>query len=299
MRHPSRATPAALLGLRPAPTAATATRANGICRSLLQVEITGALVLVAGDLLGPARAAAWGAGGHKAVANMAYDRLDPTSRAALVQALRKDEDFPERFDAVMPDAVRQAGADEQDRWTFLQEALWPDPIRPIHKYHKESWHFINLPYILSALDQTALQGTIQPNVGMALPVPLTLRPRESLNPVRALKLRVRELTDADATYEKRATALYWLLQLGGDPPPAAPLDVARRPPPVPHGRGDPGGNRIKIRSGWNLHSFRGGLLGGEQVAERHPQAGGRDSRPRRSWRRPARTRRGPWRSGHG
>jgi hypothetical protein len=229
------------------------------------VVVAGALLL-ASWLLWPGRAAGWGPGGHRVVANIAYDRLDPATRSSIVKVLRKHKDFENRFTARMPDDIRTGPAEDQERWIFLQAAIWPDLIRPIREYHKENWHFINMPYYLSPHDQAALQDVIKPNVSLALPSPLPATAElEKLNGVQALKLCVRGLTDADTTDEEKAIYFCWLLHIVGDI--HQPLHSTCL---VSRGRfhtfeGDRGGNGIHIKQGKNLHSFWDGMLGGEQT----------------------------------
>src|SRR5262245_28017257 len=104
-------------------------------------------------LLVQGRAAGWSTGGHRVVANIAYDRLDPKTRSSVVKVLRKHEDFPKRFKDEMPKEIQKGSAEDQDRWIVLQAAIWPDLIRSIPKYHKDTWHYINKPHYLSALDE--------------------------------------------------------------------------------------------------------------------------------------------------
>jgi hypothetical protein len=165
----------------------------------------------------------------------------------------------------MPQQIQAGNAEDQDRWIFLQAAIWPDLIRPIHKYHKGTWHFINVPFYLSAHDQTALQDVIKPNVSMTLPVPLTTMERDHLNAAQAFKLCVRGLTDADSSDEEKAIYFCWLLHIVGDI--HQPLHSTSL---VTRGRfhtseGDRGGNGIQVKQGRNLHSYWDGLLGGDQT----------------------------------
>jgi hypothetical protein len=235
-----------------------------LCSRKGWIIVAGALFLAAW-LLSPGRAAGWGPGGHRVVANIAYDQLDPGTRSGIVKVLRKHEDFDKRFDAKMPQDIRNGNAEDRDRWIFLQAAIWPDLIRMVPKYHKETWHFMNVPYYLSALDKAALQDVIKPNVSFTLPNPLTPAAHDHLNGAQAFKLCVRTLTDADTTDEEKAVSYCWLLHIAGDL--HQPLHSTAL---VTRGRfhtseGDRGGNGIKIKQGRNLHSFWDGLLGGEQT----------------------------------
>jgi S1/P1 Nuclease len=226
--------------------------------------VLGALFVLTVWTLAPPRAAGWSAGGHRVVANIAYDRLDPAIRTGIVDVLRQHEDFKKNFADRMPDDIRTSDTQEQERWIFLQAAIWPDLIRSNPKYHKETWHFINRPFFLSAHDKAVMQDLIHPNLKTTLPQPLTTSAREHLNCIQAFKLCVRELTDADSTDPERAIAFCWLLHIGGDihqPMHSTSLVSRGR---FHQSEGDRGGNGIKIKQGKNLHSYWDGLLGNEQ-----------------------------------
>ncbi|MBI3410582.1 MAG: S1/P1 nuclease [Planctomycetes bacterium] len=214
--------------------------------------------------LSPQPAAAWGPGGHRVVANIAFDRLDQATRSNIVKVICKHPDFDDRFAARMPEDIKNGNAADRDRWIFLQAAIWPDLIRPVHQYHKETWHFMNLPFFLTTHDKAVLHDVIKPNVSMTLPNPLTPAAKEHLNCVQAFKLCVRGLSDADSTDEEKAIYYCWLLHIAGDI--HQPLHSTSL---VTRGRfhtseGDRGGNGIKIKQGRNLHSYWDGLLGGDQ-----------------------------------
>src|SRR5205807_3132992 len=111
----------------------------------------------------PTHAFGWSAAGHRIVANIAYDRLEPGVRTNIVKILRSHEDFAERFAARMPEEIRERVSEDQDRWIFLQASIWPDLIRSAPKFHKGTWHYIDIPFYLSDLDKTALGDSIKPN----------------------------------------------------------------------------------------------------------------------------------------
>jgi hypothetical protein len=223
------------------------------------------VVAVAALALAPAKGWAWGPGGHRVVANIAYDQLDPTTRAEIVKVLRKHVDYDKRFAALMPDDISSGNRDDQERWIFLQAAIWPDLIRPIPTYHRETWHFMNMPYYLTAHDQKALQGVIKPNISMDLPDPFTSTAEGKLNCVQVIKLCMRQIADADTTDEEKALYYCWLLHVVGDS--HQPLHSTAL---MTRGRfntseGDRGGNKIMIKQGRNLHSFWDDLLGASQT----------------------------------
>jgi len=209
------------------------------------------------------RVCGWGPGGHRVVANLAYDRLDPAVRSKIVECLRQHPDFKKRFAGKMPDDIAE-GPDE-DRWIFLQAAIWPDLVRPFPPFHHGSWHFMNIPFFLTPHDQAALQDVIKPNVSLTIPHPLTPAAHEHMNCAQALKLCLQELNDSHTTEGEKAICYCWVLHIVGDI--HQPLHSTGL---VTRGRfntaeGDRGGNSIKIKQGKNLHSFWDGLLGGDQT----------------------------------
>ncbi len=212
----------------------------------------------------PGRADAWSAAGHRIVANIAYDRLDPATRANVVKILRQHDDFAARFAAHMPDDIRDGLPEEQDRWIFLHASIWPDLIRSAPQYHHGTWHYIDLPFYLSELDRTALESVIKPNISMDVPIPLTDAARDGMNCVQAVKMALAALKDAATTNEQKAICYCWLMHIAGDS--HQPLHSVGL---ISRGRfntsdGDKGGNGIKIKQGQNLHGFWDGLLGGNQ-----------------------------------
>ncbi len=223
-----------------------------------------AALLMAAWMLFPGRADAWSAAGHRIVANIAYDRLDPVTRSDIVTILRTHPDFAARFADRMPEGIRAGSPEDQERWIFLQASIWPDLIRSQPKFNHGTWHYIDIPFYLSKHDQAALENVIKPNVNMELPEPLTDAARDHLNCVQAVKLAMRTLKDAAATDEEKAVAVCWIMHIVGDS--HQPLHSVSL---ISRGRfntadGDKGGNDIRVQQGRNLHGFWDGLLGGEQ-----------------------------------
>ena len=104
-----------------------------------------ALALVALLPLAPSNVGAWSAGGHRIIANIAYDRLDVKTRNKIVQILRKHPRFQQEFAKRKPAWIRNAPAADQDRWIFLQASIWPDLIRCKSPLDNPTWHYIKLP----------------------------------------------------------------------------------------------------------------------------------------------------------
>src|SRR5687768_6486660 len=77
----------------------------------------------------PQAASAWNDTGQWLVALVAWERLDDTTRAALIKVLRAHERFNADFKDKMPESIRAADAATQNRWIFLQATIWPDLAR--------------------------------------------------------------------------------------------------------------------------------------------------------------------------
>lgn len=178
---------------------------------------------------------AWNATGHRVIAAIAYDRLNPKAKARVDELLKQLPDF-----ANMP-----------PREAFLAAAVWPDSIRNDPRFYDDiaenpkptpllpgfptmarhtNWHYIDIPF---SPDGTPLEPTKVPN---------------ALTELKRI-LRARQMTAYD---------LPWLEHLTGDV--HQPLHcVSRFTRSEPHG--DQGGNLVFITPGRNLHSLWDGLAG--------------------------------------
>ena len=126
---------------------------------------------------------AWNDEGHMAVAYLAYQRLQPATRAR-VNALLKLNPYYSKWRAALPTSISSADA---DRMIFMIAATWPDQIRTDPAYKDDGpnhgnsppsgseaarnigyadhlrhkyWHFIDLPY---SQDGTKLPPVPSPN----------------------------------------------------------------------------------------------------------------------------------------
>ena len=146
----------------------------------------------------------WSAGGHKVIANIAYDRLDADIRKRVIKVLRAHEDFDARFSKQMPEAIHKGDVDDQDRWIFMQASVWPDLIRSDAKYDQPTWHYINVPYFLTSVDKDALKDAVRPNLDLKLPNSVTPEFMRKFNCVQAFKYSLAQLSDAKVTDEAKA-----------------------------------------------------------------------------------------------
>ncbi|MBL8395696.1 MAG: S1/P1 nuclease [Candidatus Accumulibacter sp.] len=235
------------------------------------------VLLLAATLLCTSPAAAWNAAGHRISALIAWQRLDPGSRAAITALLRQHPDFA-RWQA------RGKGA-EPGLATFLEASTWPDDIRRDQRFYSAGneeptptlpgfpdmerrleWHYIDRP-----LDM----------------LPTTRAPAGELD--RRLNMLVSTLANQGVQPSERAYALPWLIHLVGDA--HQPLHAASRH--TADGESDNGGNALLITNPFNmrhpsmsLHRYwddlpgppwlRDDRLAGtvSALTERHPPTGG-------------------------
>jgi hypothetical protein len=206
-------------------------------------------------------ASAWNDRGHRIVAVMAYDRLEPEQRVAIVSVLRQHPRFAEHFDSRMPPEVKQGGEQDQGRWLFSQAAIWPDFVRGVSDeeqtlFNRGTWHYVNHPVYLHPEDRELLEFNLPVNISTDYPTSL---PEDRWNIVQALKRSRLMISDPSLPAAERAVAICWLFHLTGDshqPLHSVALFSSGRFP-----AGDRGGNSILVRQGTNLHALWDGLLG--------------------------------------
>jgi hypothetical protein len=199
---------------------------------------------------------AWNATGHRATAEIAYERLLPEQQDYVVRILRSHPRFNEDFAAHMPEAVADGSDAELANWIFQQASIWPDILRDIEeneraKYHRSSWHYINMPVYLEDSDEQKLAGKLRHNMSLDFSPPL----RQNLNIIQALKGNLLVWNDVDASDADKAIALCWILHLVGDM--HQPLHTVALFSKAYYPEGDRGGNSINVS--WdpepiNLHA---------------------------------------------
>ncbi|MQY51786.1 S1/P1 nuclease [Rhodocyclus gracilis] len=190
------------------------------------------LVLLLGGLASAAPAQAWNATGHRLIAEIAWQGLDPATRSKIDHLLQAH-----------PDYARWQGRGEQetrDESAFVEASTWADEIRhdprfagseggttgdtpvlpgfPDMAAHRD-WHFIDRPTNLLA-DQESQHGQLDEQL-----------PR--------LSATLGNNAEGEAS---RAWALVWLLHLVGDA--HQPLHVGCRIDQ--DGNSDEGGNAVKV-----------------------------------------------------
>jgi hypothetical protein len=215
--------------------------------------------LLIGCLLPCSVAVAWNSPGHMIVALIAYDQLDPATRAKAVELLREHPRFSEHFQGEMPREVSKAGQAAKDEWVFAHAATWPDQVRDakggvnhqdVTQFHRPWWHFIDEPVYLNDDERRQLQGEIKVNLRRELPQDPD---DKDMNIVQALKNSIRIVGDKSESKAKRAVHLCWLLHLAGDshqPMHSVALFTTHR-----FRGGDHGGNYLELGHKWELHAF--------------------------------------------
>lgn len=207
---------------------------------------------------------AWNAAGHRLIAQIAWQRLDESSRAAIGKLLHRHPDYQHW----------QTQGLEDDKYlnAFVEASTWPDDIRKDARFYsageaptptlagfpdmerRRHWHYVDRP-IPSAGRYPPSDGTLDVQLAALLD---TLSRRHT------------------PTVE-RVYALPWLIHLVGDA--HQPLHVASRY--SVDGRGDRGGNELTIDNPFatahdpadNLHRYWDGLPGapwlrGERLMQR-------------------------------
>ena len=215
--------------------------------------------LLFGSIMAPPAANAWNSPGHIIIALIAYDQLDPATRAKAVELLRTHPRFSAHFQAEMPREIAGGDQREKDEWVFAHAATWPDQVRSAtggvnhqdaSQFNRPWWHFVNEPVFLNEEERRQLQGEIHVNRRRDPPQDSD---DANMNVIQALKNSARVVRDKSAPNEKRSVHLCWILHLTGDshqPLHAAALYTTHR-----FRGGDHGGNYIEFEHRWDLHAF--------------------------------------------
>ncbi len=197
-----------------------------------------ALGVVTLILCAPISSFSWGAAGHMMTARIAYRRLNPRAKAEVKRllALNIKVTLP---DGTTPnlsthDKHKLAGYNARSR-DFVNAAHWADDIKGIKEF--DPFKMLHFKDVFFSDD------------GSPLP------PEETPNIVTELNRDVEILRNSTDDNE-RAQALRFIIHFVGDI--HQPLHCAAR---VTNGKGDQGGNLVKLASGKNLHSYWDGGLG--------------------------------------
>jgi S1/P1 Nuclease len=225
---------------------------------MLRIWVTSLLVLLTAVL----PAYGWSLSGHKIIASIAFRQLTPQQQARAVAMLKRHPRFAQDFAEQMPEEIRGGEEAAQNEWIFQQAAIWPDTIRsgPLDKtaFSRPEWHYINGPVFLDSAAHEALEGKLPINVEKNPPADATVDTLH-MNVMQALRLARGRLSSKDASPTERAVLLAWVYHLVGDihQPLHSSALVSQRLFP----EGDRGGNSIKLKQSYNLHSLWDGFPG--------------------------------------
>ncbi|WP_339729499.1 S1/P1 nuclease [uncultured Gimesia sp.] len=203
---------------------------------------------------------AWNFAGHRIIASIAYDQLKPSTQLAMVELLKQHPRFEADFQSRMPDVIKTASPEIQNRWIFMRAATWPDIARRFddanrEKYHRSTWHYINQPIYLDDASEQFLSSRLPANV--ATSIKEGNDPRQ-FNLLQALEFCVMQMKDPAVSNADKAVYLCWIMHLTGDS--HQPLHSSALFSKKTFPEGDRGGNSIRIGKS-NLHSQWDGLLG--------------------------------------
>jgi len=204
----------------------------------------------------------WNAAGHKTVAEIAWRRLDTTTKSTVVDLLKQHPMFSTDFAPQMDsDLASGASAADKDHWIFCHAATWPDIARDEPQYHHATWHYINLPVFSGNDEAAAFVGQLPVNVFFD---PASTPDENDFNGVQAVKWNLGILTDPSKSDPEKAIACCWILHGIGDL--AQPLHCSALFSAELFHKGDHGGGLIKVKranasDGDKLHSYWDGFLG--------------------------------------
>lgn len=162
-----------------------------------------ATCLIATALLLPQTAFAWNATGHKVVARIAWEKMQPQTRRR-VMALMSLAPPDANLTSMLPADGRSFAI--RQRELFMLAATWPDVIRSDDfperkvKYHRSIWHFTNFFW--------------RQQDGLAVDV-AELQPEE-INIVDRLSFLEAEVVNERVAASQRAIDVAWILHLIGD-----------------------------------------------------------------------------------
>ena len=194
----------------------------------------------------------WNDCGHRVIAAIAFEQLDPTARQAVVALLRE---HPAAKDATFW-AGHENNSTDPDLNLFLNAAVFPDDAKrpgPFKQYDIGRAHYVNFRIVAEA------DGTVE-----VLPPNQDLEDDDPHGDVlESLATNLQIAGDASAEASTRALALSWVLHQVGDL--HQPLhNVARFSAAFPNG--DRGGNEVRLGER-NLHGYWDWGLGGDASAE--------------------------------
>jgi hypothetical protein len=172
--------------------------------------------------------------------------------------------FDEHFIDVMPESLRRASQEDQDRWAFAYAGVWPDAMKSSkvsaadrRKFNRGVWHYLNRPTFLDDRDREAMVAGLTVNLGTEP----TGDDDPNWNIIQAFKHAQRVVADPESSDADKAVCLCWMFHLVGDS--HQPLHSTALFTMGRFEKGDRGGNSIKTQPGSNLHSVWDGFIIGK------------------------------------
>jgi len=201
---------------------------------------------------------AWNSVGHMAVAWVAWQQLNPTTRHRAIVLIKKNSWYKKKWRTYIP---KDASTDDKNLYIFMMAATWPDEIKANNsgyksdgnippntseatkntgyrdKYMHKYWHFIDTPF---STDGTQLPDTPKPNAETQIGV-------------------FRQTLASNAKDSLKSYDLVWILHLVGDV--HQPLHCTTRVT-ASEPLGDAGGNDVKLTDApGELHGYWDNILG--------------------------------------
>lgn len=203
------------------------------------------------------QALAWNATGHRLIAAIAYDRLNPKTRTRVDALIRQHPDYEKLF---LRDAPVEPKA--RARAAFIAASVWPDQIKGDPRFYDETrsnasptqllpgfpdmarhttWHYYDTPYTPDGAEAEKQKP------------PHALSELNGIIPIIGTKADVPATSPSNPVY-----LLPWLEHIEGDV--HQPLHcVSRFLKSMP--KGDAGGNFDYVGQNRNLHSLWDGAAG--------------------------------------
>lgn len=199
-------------------------------------------------------------GGHRIIAEIAWQQMRPGQRAYCVALLKQHPRWKEDFLDNLPDNLKRGEQADRDHWLFLHASVWPDITyrfkgRLREQYHRGPWHYVNYPIYLEPADASRIDLS---RVNRATKFKGEFRDDSKLNVMQAIQANLAGLADPARSDSQRAVHLCWVMHLVGDS--HQPLHSAAMFTPNVFPRGCRGGNSIRLAGKGNLHSLWDRLL---------------------------------------
>lgn len=194
-------------------------------------------------LLAPVSALAWDYTGHRLTAFIAFERMQPETREAILLDLVLHPRFQPDFQGQLPEQFGDLNSAEKMAWFLSQAAVWPDIIRELEEEEKQKYHHGRWHYITNALvPEESMQNYI--DAERLKPPTLNARKLEDVgNIMQALNLFSNSYNDKEPPIA-RSLAICWIFHLVGDL--HQPLHTTSIFTPEKFPKGDKGGNAISV-----------------------------------------------------